>query len=178
MKITLLFKYALKERFNFQQIIPYELFIILKEFLRTICQYTLKSFFRTLFMPRAEKRSTAASIYPLLSALCSEIAADEETSVGSIKTALLALSTMQRKLLGAVVKLFQLLVILPATNATSERSFGAKALRDRIRIRISYLKGQRIGFSFVTLIIRIDVPKSEQIRIIAHPIPSDANMHI
>ena len=40
-----------------------------------------------------------------------------------------------------------------------------KALTDLIRIRISYPKGQRIGFSFV---IQIDVPKSEQIRIIAH----------
>ena len=50
-----------------------------------------------------------------------------------------------------------------------------KALTDRIRIRISYPKGQRIGFSFVTLIIQIDFPKSEQIRIIA---PSDANTHI
>ena len=48
---------------------------------------------------------------------------------------------------------------------------------DRIRIRISYPKGQQIGFSFVTLIIQIDVPKPEQIRIIARPIPSDANMH-
>ena len=41
---------------------------------------------------------------------------------------------------------------------------GNKALTDRIRIRISYPKGQRIGFSFV---IQIDVPKSEQIRILA-----------
>ncbi|KAL5515834.1 hypothetical protein EMCRGX_G001066 [Ephydatia muelleri] len=40
-----------------------------EEFLRTICQYTSKSFFRTLFMPRTEERSTAASYYPLLSAL-------------------------------------------------------------------------------------------------------------
>ena len=47
------------------------------------------------------------------------------------------------------------------------------------RIRISYPKGPlRIGFSFVTLIIQIDAPKSEQIRNIARPIPSDANTHI
>ena len=39
-------------------------FIILKEFLRTICRrYTSKSFFRTLFMPKAEERSTTASNY-------------------------------------------------------------------------------------------------------------------
>ena len=42
----------------------------------------------------------------------------------------------------------------------------SKALTDRIRIQISYPNGQRIGFSFVTLTIQIDVPKSEQIRII------------
>ena len=47
---------------------------------------------------------------------------------------------------------------------------GRKALTDRIRIQISYPNGQRIGFSFVTLTIQIDVPKSEQIRIIARPI--------
>ena len=41
-----------------------------------------------------------------------------------------------------------------------------KALTDRIRIQISYPNGQQIGFSFVTLTIQIDVPKSEQIRII------------
>ena len=46
---------------------------------------------------------------------------------------------------------------------------GGKALTDRIGL---YPKGQRIGFSFVTLIIQIDVPKSKQIRIIARPIPS------
>ena len=45
-----------------------------------------------------------------------------------------------------------------------------KALTDRIRIRISYPKSQQIGFSFVTSIIQIDVPKSGQIRIIARPI--------
>ena len=38
-----------------------------------------------------------------------------------------------------------------------------KALTDQIRIWIFYPKGQRIGFGFVTLIIQIDVPKSEQI---------------
>ena len=54
-------------------------------------------------------------------------------------------------------------------------STGFKALTDRIRIQISYPNGQRIGFSFVTLTIQIDVPKSEQIRIIARPIRSDAN---
>ena len=50
---------------------------------------------------------------------------DEVPSVDSIKTTLLTLSTTQRVLLGEVCKLFQLLMILPATNATSERSFSA-----------------------------------------------------
>ena len=71
------------------------------------------------------KVELAAELLTLRTLYVSEIAADEEPSVGSIKTALLALSTMQQKLLGAVVRLFQLLDILPATNATSERSFSA-----------------------------------------------------
>ena len=53
-------------------------------------------------------------------------ALDEEVpSVDSIKTALVSLSTNQRTLLSTVCHLFQLLMILPATNATSERSFSA-----------------------------------------------------
>ena len=71
------------------------------------------------------KFELAAELLTLRTLYVSEIAADEKPSVSSIKTALLALSMMQRKLLGAVVRLFQLLVILPATNATSERSFSA-----------------------------------------------------
>ena len=50
---------------------------------------------------------------------------DEVPSVSTIKTALLTLSTSQRMLLNTVCRLFQLLLILPATNATSERSFSA-----------------------------------------------------
>ena len=50
---------------------------------------------------------------------------DEDPSIDSIKAALLSLSTAQRVLLKAVCRLFQLLLILPATNATSERSFSA-----------------------------------------------------
>ena len=50
---------------------------------------------------------------------------DELPSVDNIKTALLTLSAPQRMLLNTVCKLFQLLLILPATNATSERSFSA-----------------------------------------------------
>lgn len=57
--------------------------------------------------------------------LYQSIVQDEVPSVDSIKTALLTLSTAQRMLLNTVCKLFQLLLILPATNATSERSFSA-----------------------------------------------------
>ena len=49
----------------------------------------------------------------------------EEPSIDSVKRSLLSLSSTQRALLGAVAKLFQLLLILPATNATSECSFNA-----------------------------------------------------
>ena len=50
---------------------------------------------------------------------------EEVPSVNSIKTALLTMSHAQRMLLNTVCRLFQLLLILPATNATSERSFSA-----------------------------------------------------
>eukprot|EP00731_Ephydatia_muelleri_P001852 Em0001g1852a len=76
------------------------------------------------FIPFTKLRGQCFVIVSLTARLHNkEIAADEKPSVNSIKTALLALNTMQRKLLGAVVRLFQLLVTLPATNATSERSF-------------------------------------------------------
>ena len=55
------------------------------------------------------KVELAAELLTLRTLYVSEIA-DEEPSVESIKIALLALSPMQRKLLGAVVRLFQLLV--------------------------------------------------------------------
>ena len=47
----------------------------------------------------------------------------EAPTIDNIKRALLTLSNAQRKLINAVCRLFQLLIILPATNATSERSF-------------------------------------------------------
>lgn len=52
-------------------------------------------------------------------------AENEAPSVASIKTALLSLSVSQRMLLRTVCRAFQLLLILPATNSTSERSFSA-----------------------------------------------------
>ena len=56
------------------------------------------------------KVELAAELLSLRTLYVSEIA-DEEPSVDSIKIALLALSTMQRKLLGAIATLFQLLII-------------------------------------------------------------------
>ena len=50
---------------------------------------------------------------------------DVVPSVDTIKTALLTLSATQHLLLKTVCRLFQLLLILPATNATSERLFSA-----------------------------------------------------
>ena len=50
---------------------------------------------------------------------------EEVPSVNSIKTTLLTMSPAQRMLLNTVCRLFQLLLILPAMNATSERSFSA-----------------------------------------------------
>lgn len=49
----------------------------------------------------------------------------EAPIVDSIKKALLTLSNTQRMLIKAVCRLFQLLIVLLATNATSERSFSA-----------------------------------------------------
>ena len=80
--------------------------------------------YATFFTNDFNKVELVAELLTLRTLYVSEIAG-EEPSVDSIKTALLALSTMQRKLLDPVVRLFQLLVILPATNATSERSFSA-----------------------------------------------------
>lgn len=50
---------------------------------------------------------------------------DELPTVENIKTALLTLSAPQRLLLNTVCKLFQLPLILPATNVTFEQSFSA-----------------------------------------------------
>ena len=52
---------------------------------------------------------------------------DTEASptIDSVKSALLTLSSSQRVLISSVSRLFQLLLILPAINSTSERSFSA-----------------------------------------------------
>lgn len=49
----------------------------------------------------------------------------ESPSIGTVKSALLSLSSAQRSLVGEVCKLLQILLVMPATNASSERSFSA-----------------------------------------------------
>ena len=60
-----------------------------------------------------------------LQTLYASVIQSEEPSIDSLKRALLSLSSTQRALLGMVSRVFQLLLVLPATNATSERSFSA-----------------------------------------------------
>ena len=55
--------------------------------------------------------------------LHNSILKDEMPSVNSIQKALLSLSSTQRILLNSVCQLFKILVVLPATNATSEHPF-------------------------------------------------------
>ena len=57
--------------------------------------------------------------------LHNSIVKDEIPSVDSIQKALLSPSSTQRILLNSASQLFKLLLVLPATNATSERSFSA-----------------------------------------------------
>ena len=69
------------------------------------------------------KQDLVAELSTLHVLYCSAV--EDTPSVNSIKTALLTMSTAQRMLLQNVCRLFQLLLILPATNATSERSYSA-----------------------------------------------------
>ena len=57
--------------------------------------------------------------------LHNSVAKYEIPSVDSIQKALLSLSSTQRILLNSACQLFKLLLVLPSTNATSERSFSA-----------------------------------------------------
>ena len=57
--------------------------------------------------------------------LHNSIVKDEIPTVDSIQRALLSISSTQRILLNSACQLFRLLLVLPATNATSERSFSA-----------------------------------------------------
>ena len=62
---------------------------------------------------------------PILYELYQSAVQNATPSAESIKNALLTISSSQRMMLSNVCRLFQLLLILPATNATSERSFSA-----------------------------------------------------
>ena len=50
---------------------------------------------------------------------------DEKPSISGLKYVLQSLSLSQRELLDMVCRTFQLLIVMPATNCTSERSFSA-----------------------------------------------------
>ena len=72
-----------------------------------------------------EREDLVAELSTLHKLYHSTVDDDDPPSVNNIKSALLTLSTSQRMLLNTVCRLFKLLMILPATNATSERSFSA-----------------------------------------------------
>lgn len=59
-----------------------------------------------------------------LNQLCKSYTTDSP-SIETVKSALLSLSSAQRSLVNEVCKLLQLLLIMPATNSSSERSFSA-----------------------------------------------------
>ncbi len=93
------------------------------EELDKVCEYfnddfNIKNLISKLTTLRELFQSTSAGITP---------------SVNSIKSSLLSLTSAQRVLLSEVSKLFKLLLVLPATNATSERSFSA------VRIVLSHI---------------------------------------
>ena len=50
---------------------------------------------------------------------------DEKPSISGLKFVLQSLSRARRELLDMVCRTFQLLIVMPATNCTSERSFSA-----------------------------------------------------
>ena len=84
-----------------------------KEELDVVCNFFYNDFTRE---DLEAKLSTLHKLYR-------SVSGEEMPSVDSIKTPLLSLSTYQQTLLSSVGHLFQLLMILPATNATSEKSF-------------------------------------------------------
>lgn len=78
----------------------------------------------TFFHDDFDGDDLAAELLTLQKLYESTVGKDAPT-VDGIRTALLALSSSQRALVKTVCRLFQLLLILPATNSTSERSFSA-----------------------------------------------------
>lgn len=86
-----------------------------KDELTKVCEFFLDDF---------DKAELEAELLTLQKLYESAIGS-EAPSVDNIKKALLTLSNTQQMLVNAVCRLFQLLIILPATNATSERSFSA-----------------------------------------------------
>ena len=86
--------------------------------LTTVCDFFYDDF----------NKEELASELVTLRTLYASVVQSEEPSIDSVKRALLSLSSNQRVLLGTVSRVFQLLLVLPATNATSERSFSALRL--------------------------------------------------
>ena len=71
--------------------------------------------------------------------LCREkMEASEQPSIKSLKKILLTLSIAQRTMINFVVLAFQMILVLPATNATSEHSFSAlRRIKNYLRSTMS-----------------------------------------
>ena len=85
------------------------------EELHLVCDYFYDDF---------SKEELSAQLLTLRE-LHKSVVEDEILSVNSIQKALLSLSSTHRILINSACQLFKLLVVLPATNATSERCFSA-----------------------------------------------------
>ena len=79
----------------------------------------------TFFSGDFKKPDLDAQLQVLHELFCNKISSTEKPSVHSLTQALKSLTCEQRELISEVVKLYKLLLVLPATNATSERTFSA-----------------------------------------------------
>ena len=98
------------------------------EDLKTVCDFFYDDF---------DKEELASELLTLRT-LYTSVVDSEEPSIESVKRALLSLSSSQRALIGTVSRVFQLLLVLPATNATSERSFSSlRRIKSYLRTTMS-----------------------------------------
>ena len=88
-----------------------------------------------------------------------------KTTIFEIKEYFLALSTSQRSLLSEVCLLLQLILVLPATNATSERSFSA--LR-RVKSYLRNTMGQERLNSLMVLHVHKDLTDKLNLKDVAN----------
>ena len=86
-------------------------------------------------------------------------------TIFEIKEYFLALSTSQRSLLSEVCLLLQLILVLPATNATSERSFSA--LR-RVKSYLRNTMGQKRLNSLMVLHVHKDLTDKLNLKDVAN----------